>query len=375
MVRFLHTGDWQLGMTRAFLGDEAQARFGAARLEAVREIGRVAQREGCAFILVCGDVFESNHLDRQVLLRALDVMGGLGVPVYLLPGNHDPLDAGSLFTSAEFARAKPANVTVLDRAGAWPVAPGVELVAAPWTSKRPLRDLVAAACKDLRADGTVRVVAGHGCVDALSPDADDPAVIGLAPLERALADGRVHYVALGDRHSLTELGAGGRVRYAGAPEPTDFDEVAPGHVLVVDVDARDCRAEAHPVATWRFAQPEPFTLRDADDVSVLATWLAEQPDKERCAVRLRLVGSLGLRDMALLDDVLDRHRELFASLRVWDRHSDLALLPEEDDLAELELAGFAADAVGDLRAAAEDGADAAQDALALLYRLHRGAAA
>ena len=375
MVRFLHTGDWQLGMTRAFLTDEAQARFGAARLEAVREIGRVAQREGCAFVLVCGDVFESNHLDRQVLLRALDVMGGLGLPVYLLPGNHDPLDAGSLFTSPEFARARPANVTVLDRAGAWPVAPGVELVTAPWTSKRPLRDLVAAACEDLRADGTVRVVAGHGCVDVLSPDADDPAVIGLAPLERALADGRVHYVALGDRHSLTELGAGGRVRYAGAPEPTDFDEVAPGHVLVVDVDARDCRAEAHPVATWRFAQPEPFALRDADDVSVLATWLAEQPDKERCAVRLRLVGSLGLRDMALLDDVLDRHRELFASLRVWERHSDLALLPEEDDLAELELAGFAADAVGDLRAAAEGGADAAQDALALLYRLHRGAAA
>lgn len=374
-MRFLHTGDWQLGMTRHFLGDEAQARFTAARLDAVREIGRIAQREACDFILVCGDVFESNHLDRQVLLRALDVLGGLPVPVCLLPGNHDPLDAGSLFTSPEFLRGKPAGVTVLDRPGAWPV-PGGELVAAPWTSKRPLRDLVSAAVDGLAADGTVRVVAGHGIVDTLSPDADDPAMIGLAALERAVADGVVHYAALGDRHSLTSVGASGRVWYAGAPEPTDFDEVAPGHVLVVDVDAARCETTPVPVATWRFLQPEPFTLRGADDVSVLETWLAEQPDKERCAVRLRLVGTLGLRDMALLDEVLDRHRQLYASLRTWERHSDLALLPEEDDLAELELSGFAADALDDLREAAAAGDDAAvaQDALALLYRLHQGAA-
>lgn len=374
-MRFLHTADWQLGMARHFLDDDAQARFTAARLDAVREIGRVAERERCAFILVCGDVFESNHLDRQVLLRTLDALGALPVPVLLLPGNHDPLDAASLFTSAEFQSARPANVTVLDRAGTWPV-PGGELVAAPWTSKRPLRDLVAAACDGLPADGTVRVVAGHGIVDVLSPDPDDPAVIGLGAAEQALADGRVHYVALGDRHSRTPVGQTGRVWYAGAPEPTDFDEVDPGHALIVDVDATRCEVTPVRVATWRFLQPEPFTLRGADDVSVLETWLAEQDGKDRCAVRLRLVGSLGLRDMALLDDVLDRHRHLFASLRTWERHSDLALLPEEDDLAELELGGFAAEALDDLRDAAAGGQDAAiaQDALALLYRLHRGAA-
>ena len=30
MTKFVHTGDWQLGMTRHFLSDEAQARFTAA---------------------------------------------------------------------------------------------------------------------------------------------------------------------------------------------------------------------------------------------------------------------------------------------------------------------------------------------------------
>ena len=41
-----------------------------------------------------------------------------------------------------------------------------------------------------------------------------------------------HYVALGDRHSTTNVGTTGRVYYAGAPEPTDYDETDPGNVLI-----------------------------------------------------------------------------------------------------------------------------------------------
>ena len=39
MVRFVHTSDWQLGMTRHFLEGEAQARYTAARIDAIRSIG------------------------------------------------------------------------------------------------------------------------------------------------------------------------------------------------------------------------------------------------------------------------------------------------------------------------------------------------
>lgn len=74
-MKFLHTADWQLGMTRHFLRAEAQARFSQARLDAVRSIGQLAVEEGCEFVVVCGDVFESNQVDRQVLARAFDAMG------------------------------------------------------------------------------------------------------------------------------------------------------------------------------------------------------------------------------------------------------------------------------------------------------------
>ncbi len=52
MVRFLHTGDWQLGMTRRFLPAEAQARYTQDRLDAVERLGRLASEENCRFRVV-----------------------------------------------------------------------------------------------------------------------------------------------------------------------------------------------------------------------------------------------------------------------------------------------------------------------------------
>lgn len=371
MVKFVHTADWQLGMTRHFLRGEAQARFTAARLDAVRRLGDLAVAQGCSFVLVCGDVFESNHLDRQVVVRSLEAMGEVPVPVHLLPGNHDPLDAASVYRSATFTRHRPPNVHVLDGSAPVAVATGVEVVAAPWRSKRPGRDLVAAACADLVADGTVRIVAGHGAVDLLSPDRTDQARIALAPVETALADGRIHYLALGDRHSRTPVGESGRVWYPGAPEPTDFIEVDPGHALVVELSPGGCDVTAHHIATWRFRDHR-HEVEGAAEVDALARWFDSLPAKDRTVVRLTLVGALGLDDHARLLDVVDHQRDLLAGLQRWEKMSDLVVLPSEEDLGRLDLHGFAAKACEELRSTAADGgehSDVAADALALLHRL------
>ena len=146
-MRFIHTADWQLGMTRHFLDGEAQPRFSQARLDAVGTIGQLAVDEGCEFVVASGDVFESNQIDRQVLTRALDAMAATPeVTFYLLPGNHDPLNAASIFRSNTFRERRQPNVVVLEDSVPIQVAEDVELVAAPWTSKRPLQDLVDQAC-------------------------------------------------------------------------------------------------------------------------------------------------------------------------------------------------------------------------------------
>ena len=363
MVRFLHTADLQLGMGRRFLTPEAQARFTHARIEVVRAIGRTAQAEGCEFVVVAGDVFESNQLDRQVLVRAVEALESIPVPVYLLPGNHDPLDAASLYH-----RPFPAHVTVL-QAAVHTIRPGLQLIAAPWTSKRPLTDLLAAACQAAGpppAD-TIRIAVGHGAVDALSPDRDNPALISLAALDQAIHDGCLHYAALGDRHSTTSVGATGRVWYSGAPEATDFDEVDPGNVLVVDLEPHAATVTPHRLGRWRFVR-RAFSVDGPSGAEPVAAWLNSVPDKAETVVRLDLDGAVSLAERARLDAVLDDAAPSFAALDVW---GEVAALPDDADVAELGLSGFAQRALDELQAA---GDDESAEALSLLYRLARGAA-
>ena len=379
-VRFVHTADWQLGMTRRFLGarapreaagltGEAQARFAEARLDAVRALGRIADDAEAAFVLVCGDVFESNHVGPDVVARACEALGSFRTPVLLLPGNHDPADAACVLRRADFARRCPPHVTVLDSPGVHEVAPGVKVVAAPWRSKHPLTDLVGEQLAALAPapPGTLRVLAGHGGLDVLDPaeESHNPALVHRDGALAALADGRVHYVALGDRHSAWADARDDRLRYAGTPEVTDHDEVDPGQVLVVDLDVSSARVRAERVGRWRFVRHDADLDTDAD-LDALDAWLAAHPDKERTAVRLVLVGTLSLRQRSRLDDLLAAHTHVFAAVEVSDTRSALATVPDDADLAELPLDGFAADAARELFASPDE---EARDALRLLHRL------
>lgn len=383
-MRFLHTADWQLGMTRHYLNADAQPRYSAARRGAVAALGPLAADVDAEFIVVAGDVFEHNQLAPREVSTSLEAMRGIGVPVYLLPGNHDPLDAASVYTSALFTSEKPENVVVLDRPGVHEVRPGLQLVAAPWYSKAPTTDLVADVLDGLPADDAVtRIVVGHGAVDILVPDKDRPSLIGLAALEAAIERGAVHYVALGDKHSRMSVGGTGRIWYSGSPEVTNYDDIEPepGQVLAVDIDetapSRPVRVDARRVGSWRF-----MSLRHAvdnrRDVADLDINLDQMPDKERTVIRLGLTGTLTVTDRAALEACLDRYARLFAALVPWDKQTDIAVMPADGEFDNLGIGGFAAAAVDELVATARSAGEDAEDAraaLGLLLRLAEGGAA
>ena len=376
-MRFVHTADWQLGMTRHFLNGEAQPRYSAARREAVAGLGALAAEAGAEFVVVAGDVFEHNQLAPRDVSQSLEAMRAIGVPVFLLPGNHDPLDASSVYTSALFVGECPDSVTVLDRAGVHQVRPGLEIVAAPWRSKAPTADLVGDVIADLQADAVTRIVVGHGAVDILVPDKERPSLIKLAAIEAAIARGAVHYVALGDKHSRMQVGSTGRVWYSGSPEVTNYDDIEPdpGHVLVVEIDEDDPKRPVHidarRVGSWRFVTLR-HSVDSGRDVADLDINLDLMPDKERTVVRLGLSGTLTVTDKAALDACLDKYARLFAALGPWDKRTDIAVIPADGEFDDLGIGGFAAAAVDELvRTARADGEDAddARAALALLLRL------
>lgn len=375
-VSFLHTADWQLGMTRKYLSADAQHSYTAARLDAVERIGTIATSTGAAFVVVCGDVFEDHRVSARLITQTLDRLGQFTVPVYLLPGNHDPYDAAGVYRSETFRSRCPRNVTVLSKAGVVPVTDDAELVVAPWSHKAPLADLVGAQVDHLAPTDRIRVVVGHGATDALSPGSH-PSIVAIDPLEQALDAATIDYVALGDRHSVTPVGQSGRIWYSGAQEVTNFDnvEAEPGTVLEVTLTRGPAGSTVdvtpHRVGRWSFVSIR-HDITCAADIADLGARLDAVTDKSRVVVQLALVGTVTIVEHVELQRILEISADRFAALRRWDAHDDLIVVADAGAVEGFGLRGYAAQAAEELVAAA-GGADpassTARDALALLARL------
>ncbi|WP_168582276.1 metallophosphoesterase family protein [Gephyromycinifex aptenodytis] len=374
-VRFLQTSDWQLGMTRHFLRPEAQARYTAARIDAIHAMAGLAGKHACDFVVVAGDVFESNLIASQTIRRAMQALAEMPCPVYLLPGNHDPLDAASVYDTDTFTACCPENVVVLRQPGPYVVSAGVEILAAPWATKNVLGDLAARALSGCEADGTVRLLLAHGIVDVLSPDPNDVSMLHLEAMEQALGKRIIHHVALGDRHSRLSVGVSGRVWYSGSPEVTSFVEDAPGEVLIVEMDsAGGHTVQSEQVGTWSFVDLRRHVDTSAD-LEALQHELAGLRPADRTVVRTALTGTLRLADKARLEQILAEADDLFAGRFTWDRHEDLAVIIDEAELGDLGVGGFASQAaqeLAELAAGSGEQAVCARDALSLLYRLAGG---
>lgn len=387
-IRFLHSADWQLGMTRRFLGTESQAVYTADRLASVAALGPLAREHGARFVVVAGDAFEDNAVPRSVVLRAAETLAAFEVPVLILPGNHDPLDVSSVLRCRDFSSAvEDGAVTVMDGSAPVEVVPGVEVIGVPWTSKRPDPARLPALLDSLEPSDAARILVAHGGTDevygGVSPSVE---AIGVADLEKVVDDGLVDYVALGDRHSVTSVGAGGRIWYSGSPETTAFDDVEKesGHALLVELgrqsapgeptDRGGCDVTRLRTGRWSFLAMSAEIGSDAD-LDALAEKVEEVEDKPRAVLKLGLTGTVGVALRARIDDLLARWSELFASAYLRERHTHLVVRADDSDFEHL-VGGYAGRAVDDLVSLASSDAEEASDAgnaLGLLYRLVDGA--
>jgi exonuclease SbcD len=87
-LRFLHTADWHLGRT---LGGHALLEEQAALL--AEQLPQMVRDTAPDAVLVAGDVFDRAVPPAEAVRLLDDILSrivlGLGVPVVLIPGNHD----------------------------------------------------------------------------------------------------------------------------------------------------------------------------------------------------------------------------------------------------------------------------------------------
>lgn len=375
IIRFIHTADWQIGMKRHFLDEDAQARFSDARENAIRKIGQVAENHDAAFVVVAGDVFETHFLRSRTVQRALDALREITVPVYLLPGNHDHLGPTSIYKSQEFLRGRPDNVHVLESDDIVVGPEGIEVVGVPWVAKRLVEDRVGQRVQQLPSTlGQFRVVVGHGTIETMG-GFDILGAIDLTDVEAAIAQNKLHYLALGDRHSTTKCGDTGRVWYSGAPESTDYDEVDAGNVLVVELVPGDIRVSRVPIGTWRFVE-RMLDVEAGNAETALEDFLAELPDKAHTVVKVNFRGTIGVLDQMGLERTIAEQREVFAAIERHEHRDQLAIIPASGELNDVNLTGYAREAFTRLVEGSSHPDPEGQrfrDALALYYRMIREA--
>ena len=109
-MRFIHTADWQLGMKAAHVGKAAET-VREERVKTVERLIELSKDKKADFILVAGDTFEDNAVSRLLVQKVADILSKADVPIYLIPGNHDPLVPGSVWEHPAWEDA--GNVHVL----------------------------------------------------------------------------------------------------------------------------------------------------------------------------------------------------------------------------------------------------------------------
>src|SRR5579871_6789020 len=112
-MRFLHTADWQIGMRAVHAGEAGKA-VRAARLATAERVCHLAAQQPADFLVLAGDTFENNAVDRDLVEQVARMLDRVGCPVFVLPGNHDPLGPGSVWEHGAWRSAS--NVTILTQA-------------------------------------------------------------------------------------------------------------------------------------------------------------------------------------------------------------------------------------------------------------------
>jgi len=253
MVRFLHSADWQLGARFAQFG-VLGSRLREARLETLRRSLALAEKHQADAFLIAGDLFEDNQVDDTLVASTLALFRAhSALPIYILPGNHDPFTGPDSVWQRKAFLAAPDNVHVLREAGVTDLGGNVHLVASPLHQKLSTTDpslkLVELAAR-LPA-GAIKIGLTHGALAIEAKHQPNDFPIALHAATRAGLD----YLAIGHWHNWLPDTDGGRIVMPGTPEPDRFGNDDSGHLALVEIDAPGLppRVQKLPVATltWR----------------------------------------------------------------------------------------------------------------------------
>lgn len=291
MFRLIHTADWQLGARFAQFGVHG-GRLREARITTLRRALSLARDRAVDAFIIAGDLFEDNQVDDSTVSMVMDLFREFAsVPIYVLPGNHDPFTGpGCVWQRKSFLNPPP-HVRILTHAGATDLGDAV-LFASPLQQKLSTID-PSLRFVELAASvpaNKIKIGITHGALAIEGKHQPNDFPIALNGATRAGLD----YLAVGHWHNWLGETDGGRIVMPGTPEPDNFANDNSGHVALVEIPGagQPLHVEPLPVATlsWHSLSFD-FASAAASRSSLTAALADLAAVSERTVLRITLTGA------------------------------------------------------------------------------------
>ena len=362
MVRFIHTSDLHLGKRFGQFPEDMRGRLTEARHQSITTLANLAHTHGAEFILIAGDVFDTETPSPSVIRQAMLAMAADSETKWvIIPGNHDSLSSDELWK--QIANDRPENVLLGLESKAIEIAPATFVLPAPCLNRRPGRDLTEwMSDADIAGEG-IRIGLAHGAVQSFGEDGASEII---AP-DRAQQSG-LDYLALGDWHGQISINE--RTWYSGTPEPDRFKHSEPGKALLVEIESSGATSDVRPIETGSFNwQKKTMHTMSGEDISKqLDDILPEISLRRKTLLQIAAEGRIRIPDRLLLDEAVRKVTPDFASFEI--RSEALANEYEISDLDTIDQAGALRQAAEGLMHEAKADPDphgVSASALSLLY--------
>lgn len=226
MVRFLHAADLHLGLRITRFDESTCDRIGEARFAALEQLRKKAADVAADFVLIAGDVFDDHSVTLADARRAFAILESSkdSCPVFIIPGNHDPLVPGGVWDRDPWRREQP-HLRVHFLKDATPHVMSdlpVTIFPCPLRQRRSTDDPTSWIERHARTNDArmIRIGLAHGSLNIMPLPEDDHLIRRDAASHYSL-----DYLALGHWHKQTRHACADgveRTAYSGSHEPMRF---------------------------------------------------------------------------------------------------------------------------------------------------------
>ena len=243
-IKIIHASDFHLDSAFGGLPEEKSRQRRQESRQLMDRLAALVNAEQAQLVLLTGDLFDSVRAYPETVERLQAALASMACPVFITPGNHDPLIPGSPYLEGKW----PENVHIFRSEDLTAVElPELNCVVYGAAFTSPQRQSEALQNFSAPADGKIHIGCLHGEVDGGGSPHD------VATREQIARSG-LDYLAMGHIHRGSGLQKEGKTvwAYPGCLEGRGFDELGEKGLLVGTVEQGKADLEFVPLCRRRY---------------------------------------------------------------------------------------------------------------------------